>query len=491
MKKKWIAMFLCGILSASLLLGCGGKGKEESSIRDTGSEETGDSSSTQEEEHEHFFGNWSVTEEATCQKTGKKRRVCLCGEIEEAEVPLSAHVYGEDNRCIWCEKENDAPVQKPDPDATATIALTAYAGSEVDILKPFLRSYIDQRENAKAQAETLKAENGAAQAVMKQNLCFSWAATGTAPYTLFFAENREFTNAYEHTVNGTSCEDFGFFIPGHTYYWKVESADGQHSKVDSFTVKDGLVRAISAGSMRNVRDMGGWSLGGNKRVAYGKLYRGDDPSPAGYGNETSEKILRYLGIHGEIDVRLNSTTSENFLGIGKPFLRAGLKYFSQNLPGTTVGTWAETNGDFPVPLTEVSANVGKIFKFLANESNYPVYLHCTWGKDRTGSICYLIGGLLGMNYTDLMCDYEISSFAEGVKTQPRNEIVADTVNGGWIFKDAKDDPWGHVGRMYYDIAQNYTAATHAESIAKYLKQECGVTDAEIAKVRANLTETLA
>ncbi len=89
-----------------------------------------------------------------------------------------------------------------------------------------------------------------------------------------------------------------------------------------------------------------------------------------------------------------------------------------------------------------------------------------------------------------MCDCEISSFANGVSTQPRNELISDTENGGWTFKDAKDDPWGHVGRMHYDIAKNYPASMQAESIEKYLKQERGVTDAEIAKVRENLIEEI-
>ncbi len=493
MNRKWIYLALCGVLSAVSFFGCGGstEGTNGEISGSVDSETTNSSVSTsQDSSHEHFFGNWSVTQEATCQRKGVKTRVCLCGEVEEMEIAIVDHLYGVDDKCVWCEKVNDNPTPSPAPDLTATITLTPYAGKEVDVLHPSLRSYIDQREDAKALAEILKAESSSAQSLIYQNLSFFWSATGSAPYTLSFADNQEFIGAYEHTVNATSCSDVGFFIPGRTYYWKVVSADGQHSKTDNFTVKNAIVRTITAGSMRNVRDMGGWSVGEGKRVAYGKLYRGDDPSFDAHGNEQTVKMMRYLGINGEIDVRLNSTVNKNFLDENKPFLNAGLKYFSQNLPNTTVGTWAETNGDFPIPLSVISQNVGKIFKFLANENNYPVYLHCTWGKDRTGTICYIIGGLLGMQYEDLMCDYELSSFANGVKTQPRNEIVEDTENGGWKFKDAKDDPWGHVGRMHYDIAQNYPSATQAESIAKYLKQECGVTDAEIAKVRENLTERI-
>ncbi len=491
MMKKKIALLLCGLLSLTPIFGCAGGQTGEEGGSSQNSPINSESASEGGSAHEHFFGNWSQIKDPTCQETGKKMRACLCGETEIETVAIVDHLYGEDDKCVWCEKENENPTPKPDEDKPATIALTAYEGKEVDILHPTLRSYIDQKNDAKALAEILKAEKSAAKALIYQNISFFWSATGSAPYTLSFADNEAFANAYEHTVSATTCNNVGFFIPGKTYYWKVTSADGQRSKVDTFKVKDALVRTISAGSMRNVRDMGGWSVGNGKRVAYGKLYRGDDPNLGAHGNETTLKVMRYLGIHGEIDVRLNDSNTQNFLGADKPFLRAGLKYFSQNIPGTTVGTWAESNGDFPIPLTTISENIGKIFKFLADESNYPVYLHCTWGKDRTGTICYIIGGLLGMSYEDLMCDYELSSFANGVKTQPRNEIVEDKANGGWTFRDAKDDPWGQAGRMHYDIAQNYPAATQAESIAKYLKQECGVTDAEIAKVRENLIETIA
>ncbi len=483
MNRKYIALLLCGLLSVTTSFGCGGQNSGGDKNTQSSVEENTSSSGS---EHEHFFGNWSVLEEATCQKTGVKERRCLCGETEREELSISDHVYGAQDECIWCGRKNENTTPPDDTDEEATIVLVAYEGKEVDVLQPELRAYVEQREDAKALAEILKAESSTAKSLMTQAVSFFWSATGQAPYTLSFADNQAFTNAYEHTVSGTSCSDVGYFIPGVTYYWKVTSADGQHSKVDTFKTKDLVGRVITAGSMRNMRDMGGWGVGDGKRVAYGKLYRGDDPVE--HGNAATLKLMRYLGINGEIDVRLNTTTKENFLGVEKPFLNAGLKYFSQNLPNTTVGTWAETNGDFPIPLTVISENVGKIFKFLADESNYPVYLHCTWGKDRTGTICYIIGGLLGMRYEDLMCDYELSSFGNGIKTQPRNEIVADMENGGWKFRDAKDDPWGHVGRMHYDIAQNYPASTQAESIAKYLKQECGVTDAEIAKVRENLTE---
>jgi hypothetical protein len=37
-------------------------------------------------------------------------------------------------------------------------------------------------------------------------------------------------------------------------------------------------------------------------------------------------------------------------------------------------------------------------------------MHCTHGKDRTGTVCYLLEALLGVSDSDLRKDYELSVF---------------------------------------------------------------------------------
>ena len=53
--------------------------------------------------------------------------------------------------------------------------------------------------------------------------------------------------------------------------------------------------------------------------------------------------------------------------------------------------------------------VREVFKDLANENNYPIYLHCTYGNDRTGTICYLLEALLGVSRGDCLRDYGLSN----------------------------------------------------------------------------------
>jgi protein-tyrosine phosphatase len=51
-----------------------------------------------------------------------------------------------------------------------------------------------------------------------------------------------------------------------------------------------------------------------------------------------------------------------------------------------------------------------IFSFFAQEENYPIYLHCNIGTDRTGLITYLLGTLIGIPQEDLFRDYLFSNF---------------------------------------------------------------------------------
>ena len=57
--------------------------------------------------HEHSFGEWTVTREATCTEDGSRERVCECGEKETEVIAALGHdfVNGE---CSRCDAEMDA-----------------------------------------------------------------------------------------------------------------------------------------------------------------------------------------------------------------------------------------------------------------------------------------------------------------------------------------------------------------------------------------------
>lgn len=69
----------------------------------------------------------------------------------------------------------------------------------------------------------------------------------------------------------------------------------------------------------------------------------------------------------------------------------------------------------------LSLNKGRlkeVFSVLGDESKYPLIIHCSIGTDRTGLICFLVNGLLGVSEKDLYQDYLFSNFGfiHGLRT---------------------------------------------------------------------------
>ncbi|MBQ7912675.1 MAG: tyrosine-protein phosphatase [Clostridia bacterium] len=153
----------------------------------------------------------------------------------------------------------------------------------------------------------------------------------------------------------------------------------------------------------NVRDVGGWnsSLGG--KIKQGVLYRGseiDGKKNTGIAGFTISEagvttMLSVMKIKSDFDLRDASAlginpTSAGILGseVKRTFLPSA--YYEQilNQPET----------------------LKTVFSAFADESAYPVYLHCTHGVDRAGTISLVLEALLGVEKADLIRDYELSNY---------------------------------------------------------------------------------
>lgn len=274
---------------------------------------------------------------------------------------------------------------------------------EVDICDDIVRAYLNatdptQQYTFLSQYDTLKLDY--------QNLSLRWKSDSSSTYTLYISENADFSNAYVTPISGTyengynvSSKTNAICIPGKTYYWKVlgrytDDALGG----GKIRIKDAPVRWINLDGVNNVRDMGGWKTESGKTVNYGKIYRGAKLEDI---TETGLNTLKALGVKTDIDIR--STADWDSHGAVE---KTGLNYY-----------FIDTSSHYDYVLsggeneTEIRENFPKIFELLADESNYPIYLHCNHGNDRTGSMAFILNGLLGVNYEDLTRDYEVTSYA--------------------------------------------------------------------------------
>ncbi len=220
---------------------------------------------------------------------------------------------------------------------------------------------------------------------------FYWG--GDYDYTnLFVSENADLSDPLVFLCSGKGAE-IEELLPGTDYYWRTESYKGGEktvSETHSFKTLQTPLTVLIPG-ISNVRDIGGKATFDGKRVKYGIAYRGADLSRL--TDEGKRKAVDVLGIKTELDLRnkVNGTS---------PFGKE-VKYVSVTAP-------------YYVNVTEDSYKDDLVaeMRVFADPENFPVYYHCSLGRDRTGTLTLFLLGLLGVSDNDIYMDYEISFFSD-------------------------------------------------------------------------------
>lgn len=135
------------------------------------------------------------------------------------------------------------------------------------------------------------------------------------------------------------------------------------------------------------------------------------------------------------------------------------------------------------------ANFKKTFELLAKKESYPLAFHCTAGADRTGTLAYLVNGLLGVSYEDLCKDFELTSIYNSKRW--RSNIVDGEFDPSGIMQDDANNYVGF-GALHQAMMENYKTSDNSLSgaINNYLKTVCGISQTTLNKVKANLTESI-
>ena len=196
-------------------------------------------------------------------------------------------------------------------------------------------------------------------------------------------------------------------IPSRTYLYKIFHNETliQQGKIQT----EGQVRMIMVpGNVNNVRDIGGWKTTDNKRIKYGKIFRGTELNGKHSITEEGIDILRELGVEAELDMRAYYNEGNNISVFG--FLN------ENSTPAGDIPTYYYTNnsGQLPEHLNNIYYlyRWRKEFQFIVNNlcEGHSIYEHCVYGKDRTGYLSFLLEGLLGIPYNELVKDYELTFF---------------------------------------------------------------------------------
>ena len=207
-------------------------------------------------------------------------------------------------------------------------------------------------------------------------------------------------------------------------------------------------RLISLPDLGNVRDVGGRKNQNGVSIKQNMIIRGSEldglvENRYFLREEYIEYAREEFGFKTDMDLR------QEVFGYPEYASRLGEDV---NHVFFSAPSYASVLSEFSWPL------VKKIFSFLADGSNYPIYMHCSHGADRTGTMIYLLDGILGMSEEEMKMEFILSDLDEDALTPMRaalEQIKGDTLN---------------------------------EKIENYLIDYAGVTKAEIASIRRLMLE---
>ncbi len=245
----------------------------------------------------------------------------------------------------------------------------------------------------------------------------------------------------------------------------------------------------------NVRDLGGFPAENGMITKYGVFVRSEVPKAL---TDNDISYLRDYGIDAVVDLRgeKESDNPKNCLRENPDFTYKLMPFFD---PDVARASGAEEKGPpkaedgrdpfdiewHPVYISLLEDGkswIKRVIDFFA-EWDGGILFHCFTGKDRTGIIAAIVLSLCGVSKYDVMGDYSLSM----VMLRPFYAALP----GDPYFKDK--DGRADYNRGFYRTAPETIERTLEHLVDKYgsvrnYVLDCGVSEANIEKLRAKLLE---
>ena len=284
---------------------------------------------------------------------------------------------------------------------------------------------------------------------------------GATSYHLKIGTKEDLSDAkcYETTERSFSINHL--YADTH-YYYQIEAVwfnKTVKSKIFDF-VTEKSVRTIAVEGVSNTRDIGGYlTADGKHKVRQGMVYRGANVDSI---TENGKKaFLETYGIKTDLDLR--GTLDLSPLGGSVNFVNVSAPHYAQK-----ASEHAIYRSDYQEALVTA-------IRTFADEENYPIYMHCQIGRDRTGTLAFLINALLGVGEEDLYLDYELSFLSQSGCADFKEEITPNTFLGD------------HLWSLYHYIDHYKEEGTLSEKTEQFML-DIGITSEEIASIKAIMLE---
>lgn len=254
------------------------------------------------------------------------------------------------------------------------------------------------------------------------------------------------------TAVASNTKPIGKTVDAETYYNEVPNTETPFSTANKAGTLKPLdkLRWINTEATPNVRDFGGWQCDGGT-IKYGKILRGGE-----IGNADVNLLLNEIGIKAELDLQGSEGGTVNALN-GK------VDYCNPNSDGDSY--WCYYSISNKTPMKEA-------FEFIIECAvhNKPIYIHCSAGADRTGTIACLIEGVLGVSQSDIDKDYELTSFEGGDYLRKR------------CGREYSEGQWEYAYKTLIEKIIELTGATFMDKCINYLVS-CGIAADQIRAFR--------
>lgn len=239
----------------------------------------------------------------------------------------------------------------------------------------------------------------------------------------------------------------------------------------------------------NFRDIGGYPAAGGKHVRWGLIYRSGASAML---TDADVRQVQALNLRQLVDLR---SDEERVLAPtridGVPY--AAIGYSMGALVKPTGGSTEIRNGgmlyrNFP---TFLAPQLRIIFRDLLLDKG-PIAYNCSAGQDRTGFATAMILSALGTPRDVILQDYHLSTrYRQPSHEMPRINLAAYPNNPvAALFAKYQDDPRAAVAQPLKEAdGRAFLSSAFDEidrrwgSVDAYLRQEVGVTGADIALLR--------